>query len=242
MKRKIIFAMLLICISLTACKTEKTVTDESTNTVVEEQDEESITVSENDPSIELFNSSQGTVAGYEVQEVVTDADGQEIVIGSGEEAFNEFMEEVDKMVAEGKVTDGSDTLTAEKEQENGAVEFTVTPMDATMYAATTCNVRKGPDANAYEKINTLYYAKEVKVTGKVNEADWYQVSLDDGTTGFVSASLLTETKPAKVGNNRQDWVSENGNPINPETGEEYKPGDVMTHDGAGKVYMGRKRY
>ena len=208
MKRKIIFTMLLICISLTACKTEKTVTNESTDAVVEEQDEESITVSENDPSIELFNANNGTATVD-----ITD-----------------YVDEVAKMTNEGNIALGTDQKLTdemlivdeayEQTEEAGAVEFTVTPMDKTMYAVKDCNVRKGPDAETYERAGTLNQAQEVKVTGKVNEANWYEISLSDGTTAYVSGTLISE-KPQKT------KTDENGVPINPETGQPYKPGDVM---------------
>ena len=85
--------------------------------------------------------------------------------------------------------------------------------------------------------NVLYYAKEVKVTGKVNEANWYEISLSDGTTAYVSGTLLSETKP-EISTNTQNQGSSNNstksaqeqikeNPgINPVTGKPWQAGDV----------------
>lgn len=181
MKRKIIFAMLLICISLTACKTEKTVTDESTNTVVEEQDEESITVSENDPSIELFNSSQGTVDGYEVKEVVDNTAGGSMT-GDGPEITDERKQEIQG------IQDFDKTL---NDNEVAEVEI-VEQLDKYMYGIKAGNIRE-KDTTASDIIAELEKGAKLHVTGKTSNG-WYQVDWGDGKA-YVADSLLSDTDP-----------------------------------------------
>lgn len=95
---------------------------------------------------------------------------------------------------------------------------------------------KGPDASTYERVGTLNQAQEVKVTGKVNEANWYEISLSDGTTAYVSGTLLSETKPASQTTGNTSSTS-NGNTsnnviINPSTGQPAQVGDRWTYQDA----------
>lgn len=70
--------------------------------------------------------------------------------------------------------------------------FDVTPMQATVYAATQSglNVRSGPSTN-YEKLGTLKYGQEITVTGKIGN-DWYQILYSNGY-GYVSAQYVSDT-------------------------------------------------
>lgn len=86
----------------------------------------------------------------------------------------------------------------EKEQEikdESTDTFTVTPLNQVMYTQKACNVREKPSTE-YGVMAYLDKSTEVKVTGKVNEADWYEVSIND-EKGYISASLLSDTKPAE---------------------------------------------
>lgn len=68
--------------------------------------------------------------------------------------------------------------------------------DTTMYAKSSCNIRKGPGTN-YDKNGSLAYAQKVTVTHKAKDKDgktWYRIGKDK----FVAASLLTDTKPSTV--------------------------------------------
>ncbi|MCR4683827.1 MAG: SH3 domain-containing protein [Lachnospiraceae bacterium] len=69
-----------------------------------------------------------------------------------------------------------------------------TPIEKTMYATQSCNVRSGDSTN-YEKIGGLTFAQEVKVTGQSSEG-WYRIDLGDGSQGYVSRKLLSESKPS----------------------------------------------
>lgn len=124
--------------------------------------------------------------------------------------------------------------TTEGEKEETST-YTITDMDKIMYATKNCNVRKGPDADTFERIGALNQNDEVHVTGKVNEVNWYRISLADGSEAYVSAPLLSETKattPApSTGNGnttQQPAADTSGAVINAITGEEMKPGEIYT--------------
>lgn len=73
-----------------------------------------------------------------------------------------------------------------------APKYTVTSVNATMYAKQTVNVRKGPSTD-YERVGSLSQGQEVEVTGKASTG-WYEISYD-GVNAYVSGSYLTDTKP-----------------------------------------------
>lgn len=125
--------------------------------------------------------------------------------------------------------------------------FTTTPLDTTMYATQQCNIRKGPSTDN-DIIGALSRAEGIHITGRVDDLNWYEVSLADGSTGYISSKLLTETKPTvqietpapttQQGVNSQNTSEGLLTPdqvINPDTGEPYKPGDV---DKNGMTYVG----
>ena len=132
------------------------------------------------------------------------------------------------------------------DNETSDFEFTISPLSQTMYTQKECNVRKKPSTE-YEILDCLNKATEVKVTGKVNEVDWYEVEIN-GEKGYIAASLLgmeklaenqatpsTNTDTGSQPNIPSGWT-DNGDGtysngqggtrvINPETGEFYKDGD-----------------
>ncbi|MBQ8306927.1 MAG: SH3 domain-containing protein [Blautia sp.] len=87
-----------------------------------------------------------------------------------------------------------DTKLAIKKDAVNAGEFTVVPMDATMYATSGVNVRSGCSTND-QILGAVAQGESVHVTGKVqrNGADygWYQVSFNSGT-GYINASFLSD--------------------------------------------------
>ena len=142
-------------------------------------------------------------------------------------------------------TSETETSTTEIESttdsaEAGALTYTITDMDKIMYATKNCNVRKGPDADTFEKIGALNKNEEVHVTGKVNEVNWYRISLADGSEAYVSGTLLSDTKQAapattpkpSAGNGnsqtQQPAADDTQGYINPATGEPLKPGESYT--------------
>lgn len=188
-------------------------------------------------SIQEFTYSQGIVEGNEAPTDTTisensafEAAVQAALNGEGEQLESNMEVTEDTIILDDAY---------EQDEEDGTPDFTVTPMTATMYAAKNCNVRKGPDADNYDRIGALTHAQEVTVTGKVNEANWYEISLADGTTGYVSATLLSETKPASQssGNNNSGGTSEtsnggDGTVINPSTGQPAQVGDSWSYQDA----------
>lgn len=127
--------------------------------------------------------------------------------------------------------------------------FTTTPLDITMYATQQCNIRKGPSTDN-DIIGALSRAEGIHITGRVDDLNWYEVSLADGSTGYISSGLLTDTKPTVQVETpnptpQQEAVSQSNNTshsnevINELTGEPYKPGDPVP---GGGTFIGEAQY
>ncbi len=67
-------------------------------------------------------------------------------------------------------------------------------LDKTMYAVSAVNTRAG-DNTKYEKVGSLTFGQEVKVTGKSSESGWFRIQNADGTEAYVSNKYLSESKP-----------------------------------------------
>jgi len=78
---------------------------------------------------------------------------------------------------------------------------TPTPVRPQVIASNTVNVRSGPGTN-YPVIGSLPSNIPVSVTGRNNEASWWQISSPDGATGWVANSVVqanhTENVPVAV--------------------------------------------
>ena len=74
--------------------------------------------------------------------------------------------------------------------------YTISESDMTMYTVKGCNIRQGASTE-YDVIGTLSKGEAVKITGKVNEVNWYEISLSEDKKGYVSGSLLVSEKPAE---------------------------------------------
>ena len=74
--------------------------------------------------------------------------------------------------------------------------YTISESEMTMYTVKGCNIRQGASTE-YDVIGTLSKGEAVKVTGKVNEVNWYEISLSEDKKGYVSGSLLVSEKPAE---------------------------------------------
>lgn len=72
-------------------------------------------------------------------------------------------------------------------------KYTYTDMNKTMYAKSSVNVRDLPSTDG-NKLGGLSSGQTVTVTGKCNETGWYRIEYN-GSTGYVSNSYLTDTKP-----------------------------------------------
>ena len=120
-----------------------------------------------------------------------------------------------------------------------------------MYATQLCNIRSTPSTeNDNNIIGSLLQADGIHITGKVDGINWYEVSLADGSTGYISSKLLTETKPAvqietpapttqQEAASQSDRLLKENEIINELTGEPLKPGDKLVN---GMTYLGEIQY
>ena len=84
-----------------------------------------------------------------------------------------------------------------------AQDFTIAPMNATMYATAGVNVRSGCSTSD-AILGAVEAGGAVTVTGTVQyngeDYGWYQVNYN-GQTGYISAAFLSDTAPAAASNN-----------------------------------------
>ena len=179
---------------------------------------------------------------------------------STEQEIQEVVEEALEIIEEQGIEEVTEDIVIvdeayEQIEEAGQAEFTVADLSLTMYAVNNCNVRKGPDADTYERVGAYNKGDEVIVTGKVNEAEWYRVSLSNGTEAYVSGSLLSETKPLQQAQSQiqsaqseitpstpdttpSEGIQTAGVQLNPNTGEPLKVGDTGVTEGVTWTYLG----
>lgn len=118
------------------------------------------------------------------------------------------------------------------DNETSDFEFTILPLSQTMYTQKDCNVREKPSTE-YEILDCLNKATEVKVTGKVNEVDWYEVEIN-GEKGYVAVSLLGMEKPAD-----QQQQPQTQNPPGTDTGSQPNIPSGWTDNGDGTYSNGQ---
>ena len=135
--------------------------------------------------------------------------------------------------------------------------YTISESDMTMYTVKGCNIRQGASTE-YDVIGTLSKGEAVKITGKVNEVNWYEISLSEDKKGYVSGSLLVSEKPAEEQAPTQpeqpaqpqqpeqppqqpsqpEQPASSDAPINPNTGQPMKPGEsYIAPNGVEVTYM-----
>ena len=138
--------------------------------------------------------------------------------------------------------------------------YTISESDMTMYTVKGCNIRQGASTE-YDVIGTLSKGEAVKITGKVNEVNWYEISLSEDKKGYVSGSLLVSEKPAEEQVPSQpeqpaqpqqpeqpaqppqqpaqpEQPASSDAPINPNTGQPMKPGEsYIAPNGVKVTYM-----
>jgi len=107
--------------------------------------------------------------------------------------------EIANSIISAKVLKYDTKLAVGKENEIKTDEFSIVPMDKTMYVtAEWLNVRRGCSLEDLV-IGGLGYGAPVKVLGNVQrngkDLGWYQVTYESGT-GYVSASFLTDKAPS----------------------------------------------
>ncbi len=138
--------------------------------------------------------------------------------------------------------------------------YTISESEMTMYTVKGCNIRQGASTE-YDVIGTLSKGEAVKVIGKVNEVNWYEISLSEDKKGYVSGSLLVSEKPAEEQVPSQpeqpaqpqqpeqpaqppqqpaqpEQPASSDAPINPNTGQPMKPGEsYIAPNGVEVTYM-----
>ena len=129
--------------------------------------------------------------------------------------------------------------------------YTISELDMTMYTVKGCNIRQGASTE-YDVIGTLGKGEAVKITGKVNEVNWYEISLSEDKKGYVSGSLLVSEKPAEEQAPSQpeqpaqppqqpsqpEQPASSDTMINPNTGQPMKSGEsYIDKDGVEVGYI-----
>ena len=122
----------------------------------------------------------------------------EVFIITGYVVDPEKTPEISNMIISAKVLKYDTKTAIKKEAASSASEFSISPVDKTMYVTTDgLNVRTGCSTD--EKIlGAFEYGASVHVTGIVQkngkDYGWYQVSYGGGT-GYVSANFLSDSAP-----------------------------------------------
>ena len=73
----------------------------------------------------------------------------------------------------------------------------VDELDETYFAVKTANIRAQPTTNS-DKVGLLKRHSRVAVTGRVSNANWLRIEREDGTVGYVFASLLAPIDPGEL--------------------------------------------
>lgn len=232
MKRQVVI-LLLTAISVnsllfTACGNKDVSVSAMGNNVISDVETES-SITEESSSVDTEESISTEVETESITESITESSV----------ATENNTEESSNIETEAGTESSVETSIGQEEINNvSETNFTTTPLDTTMYATQQCNIRKGPSTDN-DIIGALSQAEGIHITGRVDDLNWYEVSLADGSTGYVSGKLLTETKPTvqietpaptpQQGINSQNTSEGLLTPdqvINPDTGEPYKDGDI----------------
>ena len=113
-------------------------------------------------------------------------------------------------------------------------ELQVKELHQTMYAKQSVNVRKG-DSTDYEKIGSLSFNQQVKVTGQSETTGWYRIEFN-GEIGFVSSNYLSTEKtvvatpPVSNANNNNQSSNQGTNNGGGGSAEEDDPNDDEPSD------------
>ena len=172
-----LLVMLVLVISMTACNNKEPIDDSEITVIVE--DVESSTEAE------------------DLEKVDSEAEDTEKVDSEAETKIKEGSSVEPESDTKSSISE--EVLSTEQETiEEKAVEEkapTCKSVDKVMYSNTTLNVRKGPDTT-FDKIGSLSYAQEIKVTGEMDN-DWYRIDYKD-EVGYVSGKYVVDEKPEIV--------------------------------------------
>jgi hypothetical protein len=121
----------------------------------------------------------------EITTEVETATIEETTIESETETTEEETSTIEETSTESETTTEEETTT-----ETETFSYTVSELDKTMCVIASGQALDIPSENG-NVISTIDQNDTIKVTGKVNEADWYQVNIDNQTL-YISSSLLSE--------------------------------------------------
>ena len=232
MKNKIFIILLTMTISISLCACGKS-NNESANNDVKNPTTETITQNE-------------TIAQEEsTTEIETTSQEESTAQESTVPNTNEDTKNTEESTIEEETSSIEETSNISTES-----TYTISESDMTMYTVKGCNIRQGASTE-YDVIGTLSKGEAVKVTGKVNEVSWYEISYGEGK-GYVSGSLLVSEKPAEEQVPSQpeqpaqppqqpsqpEQPASSSNSINPNTGQTMKPGEsYVDEDGVRVSYV-----
>ena len=245
--KKLAIMVLMASISLTACGNKAVKAD---NMEVMENIEETTSIEEASSIEETSTIEEATTIEEETTSIEEASSIEET--STIEEATT----------IEEETTSIEETTTIEEETSNIPAEstYTISESEMTMYTVKGCNIRQGASTE-YDVIGTLSKGEAVKVTGKVNEVNWYEISLSEDKKGYVSGSLLVSEKPAEEQVPSQpeqpaqpqqpeqpaqppqqpaqpEQPASSDAPINPNTGQPMKPGEsYIAPNGVEVTYM-----
>jgi len=109
----------------------------------------------------------------------------------------------------------------------GASGYTVTSVSKTGKVATTgvtLNIRTGP-GTGYSVLASLNNGANVAITGQV--ADWWQLNLGNGNTGFVSSAFIALDPDSQPPAETQPPAKESTQPTQTKTGSVNTPGTTL---------------
>ena len=245
--KKLAVLVLMASISLTACGNKAVKAD---NMEVMENIEETTSIEEASSIEETSTIEEATTIEEETTSIEEASSIEET--STIEEATT----------IEEETTSIEETTTIEEETSNIPAEstYTISESEMTMYTVKGCNIRQGASTE-YDVIGTLSKGEAVKITGKVNEVNWYEISLSEDKKGYVSGSLLVSEKPAEEQVPSQpeqpaqpqqpeqpaqppqqpaqpEQPASSDAPINPNTGQPMKPGEsYIAPNGVEVTYM-----
>lgn len=107
-----------------------------------------------------------------------------------------------------------DALTAEKEEMSSKLEilYKIEPVDETMYTIADADIYDDlyGEALGNEPTGNIPAEQEIKITGKSVAVDWYEIEME-GKKQYVSATLVSQTKPQPQQSNNNGGGNGGGN-------------------------------
>lgn len=107
-----------------------------------------------------------------------------------------------------------DALTAEKDEMSAKLEalYKIEPVDETMYTIADADIYDDlyGEALGNEPTGNIPAEQEIKITGKSVAVDWYEIEME-GKKQYVSATLVSQTKPQPQQSNNNGGGNGGGN-------------------------------